>query len=429
MSPDKVRACLITNPHSGRGGIDLSPVLPVLAANGWDATVREVSDGASAGDLARWAVEQRFDVIVSCGGDGTLQQVVAGVLGSDIAIGVLPGGTGNLWTHEVGIAQRLDHAALQLVGGQRRGVDVGRITLNGRSAHFLLMAGLGFDGAVMAGVSRRLENRLGHAAIVAAALAALPHARTFPVAVDMDGVRWQGDVYELLVGNTRVYRGFARLTPNAYVDDGRLDVCILPAQGAVALGRELGSLLLRGRPSRGSAITDRVTRVTIQSAGPLPLALDGSPLRHEHEDGSNGETIYDCSVVAQGVTMLLPRAYDGALFATGAVARPPFLPSGTVQEATAPPSGEDGGDILRVLAVAVDRLSAVRPQDGRGVTVAVDNATIAEDASGARQPLAAFLDHVGEGALVRVAGAPMGHAGGTILARRIQLVAPSSGKD
>ena len=65
-----VRACIITNPRGGKGEIDLAPVLPVLAANGWQVEVRQKRHGGEATKLAREAIEHGFDVIVAAGGDG-----------------------------------------------------------------------------------------------------------------------------------------------------------------------------------------------------------------------------------------------------------------------------------------------------------------------------------------------------------------------
>src|SRR5947209_315007 len=111
-----VNACLITNPRSGRGGIDLSEPLSVLHAQGWEITVRQKLHGGHATELAREAARDGYDVVVDCGGDGTLSEIVDGVVGTDVAVGVLPGGTQNVWAHELGISPRLRVAAAQLVG-------------------------------------------------------------------------------------------------------------------------------------------------------------------------------------------------------------------------------------------------------------------------------------------------------------------------
>src|SRR5690348_2339084 len=106
MEEPSVRACLITNPRSGRGDVDLSDAIAVLQAHGWETTVKRKERSGHATQLACEAAEAGYDVVVGCGGDGTLRQIVDGLVGSEMAIGCLPAGTVNLWAREVGIALR-----------------------------------------------------------------------------------------------------------------------------------------------------------------------------------------------------------------------------------------------------------------------------------------------------------------------------------
>src|SRR5215217_2004986 len=266
MGDLRVRACLITNPRAGRGAIDLAPVLDVLQAHGWETEVREKERGGHATELAREAVADGVDVVVGCGGDGTLSEIVDGLVGTDVALGAIPGGTANLWAGEVGISSRPETAARQLVGAHRRRVDVGRVTVEDRTRkHFLLMAGLGLDAAIMGRVNKRLKKRIGKAAVAVAAARALPSFRAFPVELDLDGVRWEGRVDQVVIGNTRRYGGFTKMTADAYADDGLLDVCVLPAAGPVAAGRQIGSLLIHQRPRAAGAVLDRAARIAIRT--------------------------------------------------------------------------------------------------------------------------------------------------------------------
>lgn len=150
-----VRACLITNPKAGKGRLDLSTVVSILGAHGWDVTVRAKQRGGHATILAQEAAAAGYDVVVACGGDGTVGEVIDGLVGTDVAVGVLPGGTANLWAHEIGVDMDWERVALQLAGAQRRRIDIGRVEINGkRGQHFLLMAGIGIDAAVI----ERLER-------------------------------------------------------------------------------------------------------------------------------------------------------------------------------------------------------------------------------------------------------------------------------
>jgi YegS/Rv2252/BmrU family lipid kinase len=407
-----IRACLIVNPRSGRGGIDLAPILPVLRDHGWDVVIRRKHVDGTASDLARQAADDGCGVVVACGGDGTLRGVVNGLVGTDVAVGVLPGGTGNLWARQIGVSLRLDLAAHQLVGAQRRRVDVGSLAINGaQHRHFLLGAGLGVDGATMARVSRPIENRVGHLAIGLAALRTLPMARAVPIEANLDGVHWSGRVAEIVVSNSRMYDGFPRITPGAFIDDGLLDIAVFPAARPFDVGRHIATLILRRRPNLAETLTDRAARAVFSIPAGLPLHLDGSPVSQPILPVSEFVE-YAFSLVAQSVTVLVPRTYDGALFEAGAGLRSLRLPGRDV------PPAKGKTHRFRVRTVGIDTVTAVRDSDGRTVTLVMDDKTVALDERGSRLPLAAFLDGLSEGDPLRVKGKADGGVLRTRLAGR-----------
>ncbi|HEV8193181.1 MAG TPA: diacylglycerol kinase family protein, partial [Ktedonobacterales bacterium] len=311
-----VRACLITNPKSGRGGVDLSEAVTVLRAHGWEVVVRQKLHGGHATELAQEADANGYNVVVDCGGDGTLNEIIEGVVGTDVAVGTLPGGTANLWAHEVGISRQLRVAALQLIGAVRQRVDVGRVAVNGHhKRHFLLMAGLGFDAAILTHLSKPLKQRVGALAYVPATLASLRTYHGAAIRVEMDDIHWQGRIQQLVVGNTRRYGGFTRITPDAYADDGLLDVSLITSRGPLSLGRQFSALLLRQRPSMASSETYRAASVSIYSPLVLPLQVDGGKIHLEHDELTADGVVYTVSLVTQGATVLVPQTYEGTLFA------------------------------------------------------------------------------------------------------------------
>src|SRR5579872_4785662 len=140
-----MRACLIINHRAGSGRFDLEGVLAVLRAARWDVAVS--ARRYEPGELAAAAIREGYDAVVSCGGDGTLREIIAGLRGTPIAVGMIPAGTVNLWARELGIASEAVRAAKQLARAVPRCVDVGQLTISeGPARHFLLMAGLGLDG-------------------------------------------------------------------------------------------------------------------------------------------------------------------------------------------------------------------------------------------------------------------------------------------
>ncbi len=411
-----VRACLITNPKGGRGGIDLAPILPVLAAHGWDVTVRQKQGGGHATELAREAVAEGFDVVVADGGDGTVGEVVDGVVGTDVAVGVLPGGTANLWAKEIGVSSDLAEAALQLVAAQRRRIDVGHVTINGKKGqHFLLMAGLGLDAAVVSKLNKGLKKRIGMLAYLPAIGRALPQSAPFPVRVDLDGVAWQGDVLQIVVGNTRRYASVTSVTPEALIDDGRLDVALLTPSNPVSAVRQITTLVARNRPALTTARTDRVGQLTVRTMDVAPLQTDGGRVKQKKVKAGEEGVVYRFTVRARALTVLVPRDYSGALFQTGPIA----APVGAGREIAAPTEKKPGKRWFEVVAVGIDTITAARLRDGKVVTIKLGPKTVVRDSAGAEQPLATFHDTLSEGQRIQVRGEKANH-GLTIRARELK---------
>lgn len=313
-----VRACLITNARSAHG-VDLDEVLPGLFEQGWEVTVREKTDKGEAAKFASAAAADGYDPIVNCGGDGTLNEIVGALVGTGVGIGTIPGGTENVWSKEIGVSQRARVAAVQLAASRRVKVDVGLAEIDGKHAgHFLMMAGLGADASVMGRVSRPLKNRLGPLAVGVAAVESLPSLRSSPVRLVMDGVHWEGRISQLIAGNTRRYGGFTQITPDAYADDGLLDVCVFTTDGPFAAIRQLSSVLLRQHPSGASAEPYRAASVLVCAQEQLPLQLDGSAV---DQNPGTAEVEYRFTVIPHGVTVLVPRTYDGSILEHGLSAK------------------------------------------------------------------------------------------------------------
>lgn len=435
-----IRACLITNPHSSHGVPDLTEPLRILRANGWDVEVREKHHGGEAAKLARQAAKDGCNVVVDCGGDGTLDEIVDGVMGTDVAVGTLPGGTENIWAHEAGISLRLDVAATQLAGAVRHRVDVGRLSINGSTPqHFILFAGLGFDGALEEHVSTPLKDRVGKAAMVLAGVEAIPALRRVPVHVELDGVRWEGKVCQIVLSNSRKYGGFTQMTPNAYMDDGQLDVCLITAGGPIALTRQALSLLLAQHPSPHSAEIYRAAHVRITAPEVLPVQVDGGAGAFGHVEPGPDGVVYEASVVAQAVTLLVPRTYDGHLFMPARQApelhlealKPvkPARPAKAHAKNAPNPHGKRKRWTVRVLTLGSSSVTAVRVKNGKPVTLLISPRTTLRTPNGAKRPLWGALDALSSGDLLRVRGRKDTAEQATLHARRIKLLADEEGTE
>ncbi len=425
-----VRACLVVNPRSGRGGVDLTDALDVLRANNWQVAVRQKQQGGEATKIARDAAASGYDVVVGCGGDGTLSEIVDGLAGSDVALGVIPGGTVNLWAGELGVSSRPRVAAQQLVTAERRRADLGHLEINGHQGrYFLLMAGIGFDGAVIERISKPLKQRVGGPAVWLATLRAIPAARAASVSIDLDGAPWTGEISQIVAGNTRRYGGFARVTPSARLDDARLDICLFTATGALQSLRQAASLLLRGEPSYESAEVYRAARIAVQSPVVLPVQIDGGKVSMKNVVAGSEGVRYLLSSRPAALTVLVPSTYDGGLFQQIPAVNPADF--GEMKH-PGPADGEDtvdgdaGSDAaeeryrLRVTSVGVDTITGIDMKSDRSLTAVVGPKTRTRDADGKRLPVATFLSSIQDGDLVRIKGVLDGDRG-LIRARRLKL--------
>jgi diacylglycerol kinase family enzyme len=200
-------ALLIINPRLGEKITQLKDMMAVFAAAGWKTEVALKEFGNTRLQLAKAGSEAGYDLVIGCGGDGTLNQIVNGVMASKSRhsiVGVIPTGTANVWAREIGLPEDPVAACLSLVNSEARKVDLGHVEVealaipsrdNGqpqavRSAaggvhHFLLMAGLGIDAALMRRASTTLKQKLGATAVAISAV----KGADFPEAVpDRDSV-------------------------------------------------------------------------------------------------------------------------------------------------------------------------------------------------------------------------------------------------
>jgi diacylglycerol kinase family enzyme len=267
---------LLYNPTAGRRrAVRLRDELcATLAAGGWRIEAVPTRGPGDATALAReLAHGGTVEAVFAVGGDGTLREVAAGLLGSDVALGPLPAGTTNVLARALGIPRRPLAAARALAAGAPRPLAVG---LCG-STPFLMMVSAGFDAAVMATLSGDLKARFGMAAVVAQGLGSWWRYRFPPIIARWDGQEVAGAY--VTVCNIPLYAGPFAMAPTARFDDDWLEVVVLERAGRlVTLG--FAADLLRGRHlARADVVSACVTGVELQGPPELPLQVDGDPCR------------------------------------------------------------------------------------------------------------------------------------------------------
>ncbi|HEX6404783.1 MAG TPA: diacylglycerol kinase family protein [Pseudonocardiaceae bacterium] len=220
---------VVVNPSN----LDDTTALRVLISRvcgelGWDpplwleTTVEDPGCGQT-----RMALSAGADVVLACGGDGTVRHVAQVLAGSGTAMGLLPTGTANLLARNLAMATAdMAKATRIALSGNNRAIDVGRVLIDnqGDEQVFLVMAGVGFDAAIMAGAPSELKARLGPLAYFVSGFRALSAPRA-PITLAVDGqVEPSRRVRTVVVGNCGKLVGGLVLMPAARLDDGLLDV-------------------------------------------------------------------------------------------------------------------------------------------------------------------------------------------------------------
>jgi YegS/Rv2252/BmrU family lipid kinase len=224
-----------------------------------------------ATELARRAARDGVAVVIAVGGDGTVNEVAAGVLGTSAALAALPAGTGNDFAREIGMPRSWRRAVAALPRARRRLIDVG--LANGRL--FVQSAGAGLDGYVLQlrARGRRLARPLMYPmCTIQGLLTYRPAAMTFT----LDGERWTQRALTVAVANGHAYGGGVQIAPGALLDDGRFDVAVVGDLSRLDALRTF-PLFYRGAQTGHPKIAlRRGVRLLVEADQPLAVHADGT---------------------------------------------------------------------------------------------------------------------------------------------------------
>ena len=252
-----------------------------LDAVGRHASLKLTRSAGDARVLAAEAVREGFEIIVAAGGDGTLNEVLNGI--GDVPNGfdqtrlaVLPLGTVNVFARELRIPLKLD-AAWQIILRQREArIDLPSVAYRSRGQlqcrWFAQLAGAGLDARAIELVNWRLKKKFGPLAYVYAGFKAILEEKP-TLTASTNGSTLEGQL--VLVGNGRLYGGSFATFHEAQMDDGKLDVCVLPRANCLTLLRCAGPLLLAGKLPACAVRRFQATEFEINGPASASFELDG----------------------------------------------------------------------------------------------------------------------------------------------------------
>lgn len=297
------RAVLIHNPYAGfllRKPEAFRSAIGILERSGIHVTATPTTGPRSAAAIAREWMDRGIDLVIACGGDGTINEVAEALIGTTTPLGILPGGTANVMALELGFGLKIDHAAEKLCNAVEARVAVARLTTGEVAPRFfLLMAGAGVDAQVIYHLSQPLKDRWGKIAYWVAASRQLGRSLA-ELDVTIDGETRRCSF--ALASRIRKYGGPVIVAPGAHLLHDHFEVILF--EGASTL-RYLRYLLgvARGR-------LDRTTGVTIRSAQSVHFSCPGDTRVRLQLDGDYaGKLPAAIEIVPDALTLLVPPSF------------------------------------------------------------------------------------------------------------------------
>ncbi|MGI5840406.1 MAG: diacylglycerol/lipid kinase family protein [bacterium] len=288
-----MRTIIIINPAAGRGKAaavwqQLRQSCPELVSA---CPVSFTERPGHARELAA-AAATRYETIVSIGGDGTVHEIVNGIAGKPVRLVIVPAGTGNDLARILAVPPQ-PAAALRLMrSGHPREIDLGRVD----GVWFMNVSGVGFDAEVVSDVNSGCRFP-GGSAYILSVLKTLFRYRPAAAEITVDGVTHFSRIYIASVANGQYYGGGMRIAPQAALDDGMFDVCVVRDLGKIGFLRAFPTVFKGEHTNHPAVSFYRGREVRITTAAPLTVQADGEVV---------GRTPVTFTLVPRSLTVLVP---------------------------------------------------------------------------------------------------------------------------
>lgn len=266
---------IVVNPVAGKGKtLKKLPELEYhLNRYGLDFEIIKSGAPMDAADIANWNAHHDSDVIVAFGGDGTINEVVNGMIHTESVLGVIPCGTGNDFARELGIPGNIPDALKILVAHSVENIDLGM--LEGR--YFANAVGFGFDAKVNE-IAQKMKFFRGTAVYIASIVQSLIEYKSTDMEVHFDGKVRFGKVYLVAVGNGSTVAGGVQLMPGAKINDALFQICHIED---IKIGTILKHFpkLFNGKIGEVSQVTlEKSSYLRIETEASVPVHMDGEVL-------------------------------------------------------------------------------------------------------------------------------------------------------
>lgn len=233
----------IFNMQSGKAAVvpKIAAVIDMFTKADYEVTARPTQERMDACAAAKYAAQQGFDMIVCSGGDGTLNEVIQGIMKSDkrLPIGYIPSGSTNDFAKGLGIPKSITEAAQWIIDGKPYPCDIGEFN----NKFFTYIAAFGAFTEVSYETPQQFKNYLGHAAYILNGLTHINNIRSYRIKVTADNEEFEDDFIFGMVTNSSSVAGLLSLNDSLY-DDGLFEVILIKTpSNAIGLQKIIHSLL------------------------------------------------------------------------------------------------------------------------------------------------------------------------------------------
>ena len=262
---------LIINPAAGRGRASKlsEKVINEFEKRGIDFDHEYSNNPRHAVDISREA-STKFEKVIALGGDGTVNEVGEGLVGSDAIFGVIPLGSGNDFAHEIGIPSKINDAVDIILSDDFHKIDV--IKVNDRVS--LNTAGVGFNGSVSE-VVKSIKYLKGMSVYIWGVVKTAAKYRSIPIKISLNGRLIEERIFMVSICNSKSEGGGFIMAPDAKNNDGLFDVTVIRHIGYMKLLLNLNKALTGNLNKLEEVDTDKGKSITIESDFPMPVHVDG----------------------------------------------------------------------------------------------------------------------------------------------------------
>src|SRR4030043_1893673 len=272
----KSSVILICNPAArGSSSRKIERASYFLKSRGYCVDMLFTERRGHAKELAQETVKKSPFLIVAAGGDGTFNEVINGIAGSEIPMAILPLGTTNVLAKELNIPEDVDSALEVAIKGDPKTISLGRITATHHTPpatrYFVLMAGIGFDGEAIFNVKETLKRFSGKGSYIYSGLKTLSGYKPGKLVFHIDGKTFSG--YTAIIGKAAKYGGHYMITPDAKLSDPFLYVCLFKGKNRSDFLRYALGIFM-GRHLRFEDV-EYMKATTIEVNGRAHIKIDG----------------------------------------------------------------------------------------------------------------------------------------------------------